>query len=109
MVTRTWRFYFHNLKYLDYVQHCMVLLEQVRADNGKVPGYCHMTGQGPSSCLRDHVTGLLFGFYLKLFLPCIFNSVHFWSSMSSILEDIGLSDKTVNWELGVLIIRKVQA
>ena len=49
----------------------------VRAHSGKGPGYCYMIGRGPNSCLLGHVTALLFCFYVKLFLPSIFNSVDF--------------------------------
>ena len=38
--------------------------------NGKGPGYCYMIGRG-------HVTGLLYCFYLKLFVPSVFNLVDF--------------------------------
>ena len=49
----------------------------VRAHSGKGPGYCYMIGRGPNSCLLGHVTGLLFSFYVKIFLPSIFTSVDF--------------------------------
>ena len=51
----------------------------VRSHSGKGPGYCYMIGRGPNSCLLSHwtKTGLLFCFYVKLFLPSIFNSVDF--------------------------------
>ena len=49
----------------------------VRAHSGKGPGYCYMIGRGPNSCLLDHVTGLLFCLYVKIFLPSSFNSVDF--------------------------------
>ena len=49
----------------------------VRTHSGKGPGYCYMIGRGPNSCLLGHVTGLLFCFYVKHFLPSIFNSVDF--------------------------------
>ena len=49
----------------------------VRSHSGKEPGYCYMIGRGPNSCLLSHVTGLLFCFYVKLFLPSTFNSVDF--------------------------------
>ena len=49
----------------------------VRSHSGKGPGYCYMTGRGPNSCLVGHVTGLLFCFYVRLFLPHTFNSVYF--------------------------------
>ena len=44
---------------------------------GESPGYCYTSGRGPKSCLLDHVTGLLFCFYVKLFLSSIFKSVDF--------------------------------
>ena len=49
----------------------------VRAQSGKGPGYCYMIGRGPNSCFLGHVTGLLFCFYVKLYLPSIFSSVDF--------------------------------
>ena len=49
----------------------------VRAHSGKGAGYCYTIGRGPNSCLLGHVTGLLFCFYVKLFLPSILNSVDF--------------------------------
>ena len=66
-----------------------------RSHSGKGPGYCYMIGRGPNSCLLGHVTGLLFCLYVKLFLPSIFNSVEFWSSMSLILLDIELTEKNI--------------
>ena len=47
----------------------------VRSHTGKGPCYCYMIGRGPNSCLLDHVTGLIFCLYAKIFLPSIFNSV----------------------------------
>ena len=49
----------------------------VRTHSGRGPGYCYKIGRGRNSCLLGHVTGLLFFFYVKLFLPSIFNSVDF--------------------------------
>ena len=49
----------------------------VRTHSGKGPGYCYMIGRGSNSCLLGHVTRLLICFYVKLFLPSIFNSVDF--------------------------------
>ena len=49
----------------------------VWAHSGKGPGYCYMIGPGPNSSLLRHVTRLLFCFYVKLFLPSIFNAVNF--------------------------------
>ena len=71
----------------------------VRADSGKRPGYCYMTGRGRNSCLLGHVSGLLFCLYVKIFLPSIFNRVDFWNCMSLIVKDIELTEKKIK-ELG---------
>ena len=80
----------------------------VRTHSGKGPRYCYMIGRGPNSCLLGHVTGLLFCLYVKIFLPSIFNSVDFWSSMSCIVLDIELTDKNIIKELGLYIDGSVQ-
>ena len=80
----------------------------VWAQSGKRPGYCYMIGRGANSCLLGHVTGLLFCLYVKLFLPSIFNSVDFWSSMFCIVLDVELTDKNVLKELGLSIDGSVQ-
>ena len=80
----------------------------VRSHTGKGPGYCYMIGRGPNSCLLGHVTGLLFCLYVKLFLPSIFNSVDFWSSMSLIVLDIELTEKNIINELGLYIDGSLQ-
>ena len=49
----------------------------VRAHSGKGPGYCYMIGRSPNTCLLGHVTGLVLCFYIKIFVPSIFNSVNF--------------------------------
>ena len=49
----------------------------IRLYSGKGPGYCYRNGRGLNSSLLGHVTGLLFCFYVKLFLPSISNSVDF--------------------------------
>ena len=67
----------------------------VRLQTGKGPGYCYMIGRGPNCCLLGHVTGLLFCLYVKLFLPSIFKSVDYWSSMSLIVLDIQLTEKNI--------------
>ena len=46
----------------------------VRSHTGKGPGYCYMIGRGSNSCLPGNVTGILFCFYVKIFLPSNFNS-----------------------------------
>ena len=81
----------------------------VRAHIGKGPGYSYMIGRGTNSCLLGHVTGLLFCLYVKIFLPSVFNSVDFWSSMSLIVLDIELIDKNIIKELGIYIDGSLQA
>ena len=76
----------------------------VRAHSGKRPGYCYMIERGPNSCLLGHVTGLLYCLYVKLFLPSIFNSVGFWSSMSLIVLDIELTEKNIIKKLDFFIV-----
>ena len=76
----------------------------VRAHSDKRLGYCYMIGRGTNSCLLGHVTGLLFCLYVKLFLPSIFNSVDFCSSMSLIVLDIELTDENIIKELGLYIV-----
>ena len=49
----------------------------VRSNTGEGPGYCYMIGRGPNSCRLNHMTGLLFCLYVKLFLPFFFDSVDF--------------------------------
>ena len=73
----------------------------VRAHSGKGPGYSHMIGRGPSSCLFVHVTGLHFCLYVKIFLPSNFNSVDFRNSMFLIVLGIELTDKNIIKELGL--------
>ena len=80
----------------------------VRSHSGKGPGYCYMIGRGPNSSLFCHVTGLLFYLYVKLFLPSIFNSVHFWSSMSMIVLDKELTEKNIIEELGLFLNGSLQ-
>ena len=80
----------------------------VRSHSGKGPGYYYMIGRGPKFCLLGHVRGLLFCLYVKLFLPSIFNSVDFWSSMSLILLDIELTEKNIKKELGLFIDGSLQ-
>ena len=80
----------------------------VRAQSGKGPGYCYMIGRVPNSCLLGHVTGRLFCLYLNLFLPSIFNSLDFWSSMSLIVLDMKLTEKNIIKELGLYVDGSVQ-
>ena len=78
-------------------------VEAVRTHTDKGPGYCYMIGRGPNSYLLGHVTGLLFCLYVKIFLPSIFNSVNFWSSMSLRVLDVELNEKNIVKELGFFI------
>ena len=80
----------------------------VRVHSGKGPGYCYMIGRGPNSCLLGHVTGLIFCLYVKIFLPCIFNSIDFRTSMSLIVVDIELTEKNVIKKLGLLFDGSLQ-
>ena len=80
----------------------------VRSHSGKGPGYCYMIGRGLNTCLLGHLTGLLFCLYVKIFLPSIFNSVDFWSSMSCIVLEIELTEKNVIKKLGFFIDGSVQ-
>ena len=73
----------------------------VQALRGKRPGNCYMIGRGPNSCWLGHVAGLLFCLYVKIFLPSIFNSFDFWSSLSLIVLDIELFEKNIIKELGL--------
>ena len=76
----------------------------VWAYNAKGPGYNYMFGQRQNPCLFGHVTG----FYVKLFLLSIFNSVGVWSSICWIVPAKDLADKNVKKELGVYIDANVQ-
>ena len=81
----------------------------VRSQSGKGPGYCYVIGRGPNSCSLGHVNGLLFCLYVKLFLPSIFNSVDFPSSLSCVVLGIELTEKNTIKELGLFIDGSVQA
>ena len=67
-----------------------------------------MIGRGPKSCLLILVTELLSCIYVKPFLHYIFNSLHFWSSMSCKALGIEFVDINVSKELGVFIDVKFQ-
>ena len=71
----------------------------LRLQTGKGPGFCYMIRRGPKCCLLDHVTGLLFCLYVKIFLPSHFNSIDFRTSMSLIVLDIELTEKNIIKEL----------
>ena len=61
--------------------------------------YSHMVGRWPNSGLLGHKTGLLFCFYVKLFLPSIFNLVDLWSSILCFVLDIELAKEVFIEEL----------
>ena len=67
-----------------------------------------MIVRGPNSCLLDHVTGILLCLYVKLFLPSIFNSLDISSSMTLIVLDIELTEKTIFKKLGLVIDGSLQ-
>ena len=79
-----------------------------RLQTGKGPGYCYVIGRGPNCCLLGDLTGLLICLYLKIFLPSIFNSIGFWKSISLIVLDIELSEKTILKELGHFVEGSLQ-
>ena len=108
MATRIRSFYFVISKFLDYTQKLYDAAGAVRTHSGKGPGYCYMIRRGPSSFLLGHVTGRLFCLYVKLFLPSIFNSVDFWSSLYCIVLDKELADENFIGESGVFIDGKFQ-
>ena len=85
-----------------------MLLEQWDHTVAKDLVYCYLIGLGLNSCLSGQVSGLLFCLYEKLFLPSVFNSVDFSSSLSCIVLDIELADINVIKELGVFIDGNVQ-
>ena len=108
-----WTLYFVTPKYSDFgVFKLHAILHDtagaVRSHTGKGPGCCYMIGWGPNSCLLGHVTGLLFCLYVKFFLPSIFNSVDFWSSMSLIVLDVELTEKNIIKELGLFVKGSLQ-
>ena len=80
----------------------------VQAQSGEGHGYCYMIGRGPNSCLLGDVTGLLFCFYEKIFLPSIFTSVDFWNSMSLVVLDVELTEKNIIKEVGFCIDGSLQ-
>ena len=47
----------------------------VQANTDKSPRCFYIMERGPNSYLLGHVTNLIFCFYVKVFLPSIFNSV----------------------------------
>ena len=67
-----------------------------------------MIGRGPNCCLLGQVTGLLFCFYLRIFLGSIFSLFDFWISKSLIVLDIELTEKNIIKELGLFIDGSVQ-
>ena len=80
----------------------------VRTHSGKRSEHFHMTGRRRNSCLFPHVTGLHFCLYVKLFLPSVFNSVDFRSSMFCFVLDFELPNINLFKELGVFIDGNVQ-
>ena len=102
IIIATWSFYFVSSKF--FKPHAILhdAAETVRSDVGEEPSYCYMVGKESNSCLRGHVTGLLFCLDVKLFLLSVFNSGDFWSNMSSIVPDAELADTNVLRKLGLL-------
>ena len=68
-----------------------------------------MIGRVLNPRVLDHITGLLFFFYVKLFLPFFYILVDFWNGMSfGIVLDIKLDEKNFIKELGVFTDKNVQ-
>ena len=81
---------------LEYTHFCMMLLNEAeRPHRVEGPGDSYIRGNGPNSCLLRDLSGLLVCFYDEFFLPSIFNSNNYWSSMFCIFLDIALADKNL--------------
>ena len=107
MGTRTRSIYFVISKYLDYRQNYMMLLEQ--SGHIVVLEWLLLHDWTRTKFLyagsRDWTTLLPLR---KLFLPSLFNSVDFWSSLSLIVLDIELTEKNKIKELGLFIEGSLQ-
>ena len=98
----TWSFFCHFKAFrLHAILHDAA--GAVRAHSGKGPGDCYMIGREPNFCVLGQVTRPLVCFYVKLFLPYIFNYFDFWSRMSLIVLDKELTEKNIIKELGLFI------
>ena len=100
METRAWTLFFATPKNSDYMQYYPMLLEQI--------DYKRKIGRGRNCCLLGHVIGLIFCFYVKSFLPSIFDLFDFRISMSLIVLDIELTEKNIFIEMGLFIDGSVQ-
>ena len=80
----------------------------VQAHIGRSAGYCYMIDWRRISCLIGHMIGLQICLYVRIFLPSIFNSVDFWSSMFCTVLDNEAVNKNVFVELGLFKDRNVQ-
>ena len=83
----TWTLYFVTWKYLDYMEYYILHPEQCEHIVVKAPATVRWLDEDQTKRLLGDVTRLLFCFYVKVFLPSIFNSVHFWNSISLIVLD----------------------
>ena len=104
-----WTLNFPTRKYLDYMQIYMMLLEQFNHILAKdLATVLWLDKVEINSCLIMWL-GYLFCFYVKIFVPSIFDSNDFWSSMScNMVLDIGLGDRKITKRLGVFLDEKVQ-
>ena len=64
---RTWNVHFIAPKVFRLHAVLYDAAGAVRRSSGKGPDYCYMMGRGRNSSLLDHVIGLLFSLYVKLF------------------------------------------
>ena len=108
MGTRNWNFCVVISKYLDYTQYYMVLLEQCVRIVAKVQATATWLHEDQIHVCLVSWQDYCFCLYVKLFVPSIFKSVDFWSSMSCIVLDIELADKNFIKELGVFFDGRVQ-
>ena len=86
---------------LHAILHDAAEAVQLQTDNG--PCYCDLIGRGPNCCLLVHVTGILFCLHVKIFVPSILYLIDFCNSMSLIVLDIEVTEKTKIKERGLFV------
>ena len=83
--------------YSDYMQNCMMLLKECRHTLEYLLGIIRWADH--EHIQKCSVTWLEFysAFFVKLFLPSIYSSVDFWSSMFCMVLTMSLQIKTEKW------------
>ena len=108
METLVWTLYFVTRNYLDCMQPYTMLPEQFDLIVAKdLATATRLVDVQILACLVI-IMDYYFVFTKKIFLPSIFNSVDFWSSMSCIVLDTELTEKNIIEELGLFIDGSVQ-